>query len=139
MTKFKITRLNKIKEDGVVKRVVIGITASDGVKSTYMDWTEDIKNIGKTKSDLISYIKKHMKEVVNQSEIDEAKEKKAELEAKLQELKNAEKGTAGIEEELSRLNVPKPITRAQAMKNQLNRPVITYEKDEKIINTEITI
>ena len=118
MNTYKITRLEKIKEDGVLKSVVIGITASNGTKSVYTDWKANIKDIGTTKQDLWAYIKNYMTEAINQSEIDAAIEKQ----------KND-----------SKVVIPVSQTRIKSIKARLNTPVITRETDHNLINEELNL
>ena len=138
-TMIKITRFEKIKEDGVPKRVVIGITASNGTKSAYIDWTADIKEIGKTKKDLLNYIKKYMTEITNQAEIDNVKARKTDLEAQLKELQDKGEDTTDIEKRLAELAIPEPRKRIDSLKGQLNTPVITRETDNSIIGEELNL
>ena len=118
MNTYKITRLEKIKEDNIIKRVVIGITASNGKKSVYTDWTTDIKNIGTTKEELSSYIKGYMAEIVNQADIDEATEE---------------------QEDDPTIVIPEPQTRTQSLDKQLNTPVITQEADNNLVPEEVSL
>ena len=143
MIKYKITRFQKIKEDGILKSVVIGITASNGTKSAYIDWTADIKDIKLNKLGLIDklnlldYIKKYMTEAINQGEIDEANKRKTELETQLKELKKED--TTEIEKQLADLVIPEPQTRIKSLKSQLNAPVITRETDNSLVGEVLSL
>ena len=114
---FKITRLERIKENNVLKFLVIGITCenTDKKQSAYIDWKADIKDVGKTKTELLNYIKNYLTEAINQDEIDRATEDKK------------------IDETII---IPAPIKRFEQLKIQTNRPVITTEQDTLLSKTD---
>ena len=126
--KLKITRLEKILEDGTPKRVVIGITATDEAtgKSSYIDWTADIAEIGKTKSDLLSYIKSYLTKTTNQDEIDRKKAEKAELEAQISKEKD-DKVKVELQPKLEKVVIPEKMTIAKNLGNQLKAPKVEYQ------------
>ncbi len=115
---IKITRFEKIKEDGVLKNVVIGITAKEGAKSAYIDWTADVKDIGSTKEDLLNYIKEYMNKITNQAEIDDAKER---------------------QKDDPSVVIPEPQTIAKSLQARLNAPVVTREADNSVVDEEVTL
>ena len=127
--KIKITRLEKIKEDGIPKRVVIGITASDETtgKSSYIDWSVDVDKVGKTKKDLINYIKSYLQEATNQSEIDSAKQQQAELQAKIEAEEDKDK-IAELQTSYKKIVIPKKRTRIDNLADQLKAPKVEFEQ-----------
>lgn len=63
MFTFKITRLERIKEDGVFKQAVVGVNCinSDNNQSSYIDWIADKADISPlTKDGLKIYIKNYL-------------------------------------------------------------------------------
>ena len=132
MITYKIVRFQKIKENGIFRRAVIGVTCSNGEQSAYMDWIADAKELGDSEQDILAHIKKHLTEVTNQEEIDKAPERKASLEKQIASEKDS-KSRDALQHELEVLVVPQARTRWQALKEQLEAPVIEKESDQKMI------
>lgn len=106
---WEITRLEKKKENGVVKSAVIGVTCTNTTtgSSGYLDWSVDIEDIPSsgskpTKAELKTYIKDYLSKDVSE-EGEEA------------------------------------YTMASQLKAQADRVIVTYEYDDTIPENEKTI
>ena len=106
---WKITRLEKKKENGITKDVIIGVTCTNtanGIKG-YIDWSvaiEDISCVGSkpTKTELKAYIKDYLKEDISDEDEDS-------------------------------------YSRVAQLKAQADRVIITHEADDTIPENERTI
>ena len=101
-----------------------------------MDWTVDTKELGDSEQDILAHIKKHLTEVINQAEIDEALERKASLEKQVASEQD-DKVKEALQHELESLVIPPARTRWQALKEQLEAPVTKKESDQKMIGKEV--
>lgn len=119
MFEFKIERLERIKENGTTKRICIGVTCTntDTGQNAYTDWEADVKDVGKTKSELKDYIKNYLKAVTNQGEIDQAVE---------------------LQKTDAKAVVPEAVKRVDSLKNQTLVPVVTREA-ETILGEDNTL